>query len=349
MLVAQLTSGWGVVGDFVTHDLHDIEAVSHKTDGQSERQNSELPDWHSGFRLRGIASLPSSIDDSPGASSVTNIIGTVSEGRSACGDDLYERVCVLNLVGILLRVRVSALHTASLWRALDTSLGSMNVVVDAIEKADDDHCGQSFEEEDAHILELVNLTLTDRVVVESAHCPPERTLLLPQAGMETFSTFGDELLVGLLGHQISVNAGALLLGYCMNVLIRIVITGLLNLVVGLGLDVASSLSGRLRVGFVLNNSIIGHLRLLRSLGDLTFPEERSLDDFVPPDPSVAVDHLHVQERNKEETAEHEQATSDTKRDGGNVPCRLVGESEVGGALVHNGQGTDGSGDEEEEW
>ena len=43
------SSGWGVVGDLVTHDLHDVVTVGDKTDRDGSGQNGELPDGYRSF------------------------------------------------------------------------------------------------------------------------------------------------------------------------------------------------------------------------------------------------------------------------------------------------------------
>jgi len=73
------TSGWRVICDLVTHDLHDVVTIGDETERNGGRENSELPDWD---RLLGgscVTSLPCRVDDGPWTDRVTDIIGTVSE------------------------------------------------------------------------------------------------------------------------------------------------------------------------------------------------------------------------------------------------------------------------------
>ena len=44
-------TGWGVVGELVAHDLHDVVAVGDETEGDGEGENSELPDGDGGLGL----------------------------------------------------------------------------------------------------------------------------------------------------------------------------------------------------------------------------------------------------------------------------------------------------------
>lgn len=68
-----------MVGDLVTHNLHDVVAIGDETKRDGGRENGELPDWDRSLRLGSVASVPGTVDDSPGTDRVTDIIGTVSE------------------------------------------------------------------------------------------------------------------------------------------------------------------------------------------------------------------------------------------------------------------------------
>jgi len=45
-----------VVGDFVTHDLHDVVTVGNETDGDGSGKNGELPNRNRQFSGGGISS-----------------------------------------------------------------------------------------------------------------------------------------------------------------------------------------------------------------------------------------------------------------------------------------------------
>ncbi len=79
-----------VVGDLVTHDLHDVVTVGDQTKRKSGREDSKLPDGDGSFGLSGITGVPGRVDDSPGTDSITDIVGTVSERGSAGGENLDE-------------------------------------------------------------------------------------------------------------------------------------------------------------------------------------------------------------------------------------------------------------------
>lgn len=68
-----------VVGDLVTHDLHDVVSVSDQTKRQGGGEDSKLPDGHGGLGLGGVTGVPGRVDDGPGTNSITDIVGAVSE------------------------------------------------------------------------------------------------------------------------------------------------------------------------------------------------------------------------------------------------------------------------------
>lgn len=186
-----------MVGDLVTHNLHDVVTIGNETERQGGRENSKLPNWHWRFGCGGRARIPCSVDDSPGADSVTNIVGTVSEGGSAGGENLDERVGVLDLVGVLGSMAINTLHTLALRSTVNTSLGGVDIVVDTVESTDNDH-GRDALEGDDHVVLLVDLTALNLVLVEVAHCPAERTALVTELSVETLLTLSDKLLVAEL-------------------------------------------------------------------------------------------------------------------------------------------------------
>lgn len=87
-----------MVGDLVTHDLHDVVSVCDETEREGSRQDSELPKGNSGLGLRSVTGGPGRVDDSPRTDGVTNVIGAVSEGGSAGSENLDKGVGVLNFV-----------------------------------------------------------------------------------------------------------------------------------------------------------------------------------------------------------------------------------------------------------
>jgi hypothetical protein len=256
----------------------------------------------------------------------------VSERSSAGSENLDERVGVLDLVGVLLSMAVDTLHADTLGSSVDTSLGGVNVVVDTVKAADDDHGGNALECDD-HVLFLVDLTRLDLVLVEVAHGPAEGTLLGAELGMEAFLALGDKLLVAelaVLGNT-STNDGTLL---C----ILVVHDTVVRVAEGTGLHVL----------IVLDDSVVADVGSLNTLGGGTAEEKRTLEDVVPADGVVALDDNSVEVGNEEEEREESETNTAGDGDGSDIPRGLLVETKVGRSLIDDGERTNGTGDEEEE-
>jgi hypothetical protein len=256
----------------------------------------------------------------------------VSERSSAGSKNLDERVGVLDLVGVLLSMAVDTLHADTLGGSVNTSLGGVNVVVDTIKAADDDH-GRDTLEGDDHVLLLVDLTRLDLVLVEVAHGPAEGTLLGAEFGVEAFLTLGDKLLVAELAvlSNTSTNDGTLL-G------ILVVHDTVVRIAEGTGFHVL----------IVLDDSVVADVGSLDTLGGGAAEEKRSLEDMVPADGVVALDDNGVEVGNEEEEREESEANTAGDGDGSDIPRGLLVETKVGRSLVDDGERADGTGDEEEE-
>lgn len=186
-----------MIGDFVAHDLHDIVAIRDKAQRKSCREHSKLPERNGCFGPRSFTSVPSTVDDGPGSNSITNIISTVCKGCGASSDNLNERVCVLNFVRVFLGMAVDTLHAFSFGGTMNSSLGSVNVVVDTIKSTDHDHSGNSFDGND-HVLSLVYFATFNLVVVKVAHSPSKKATFSPDFGVEAVLALLDKLFVGKL-------------------------------------------------------------------------------------------------------------------------------------------------------
>lgn len=125
--------------------FHDVVSVSAETDGNADSQDGELPHRNGGLGCSGGTGGPGGVDGGPGADGVADVVGAVGEGGGAGGDDLDEGVGVLDLVGVLFGVGVHTLHTFTLGSTLDTTLGGVNVVVEAVEKTDSEDSRDAFE------------------------------------------------------------------------------------------------------------------------------------------------------------------------------------------------------------
>lgn len=331
-----------MISDLVAHDLHDIVTIGDEAERNNQREDGKLPDGDRSLRLSGAASAPSTVDNSPGTDRVTDIVSTVCKGSSASSENLDERVCVLDLVGILLRRVVHTLHTFALGGSVDTGLGGVDVVVETVESTADDHSGNTLDKEDLNIRELVDLTGADGVLVECAHSPAERSPLPPQPRVELLLCGCHQLLVVVL---LGFDIGEALLVDGMGLVSRRQRTITLDNV-DLIDGVRRTGGGVLLVVLVLDNGVVGHIDTISVSRRRTLEQERSLDKHIPLDGMIAVDDPGVDERDEEECRKKCNTTTCTHGDTGNVPWGLLVEAKVGGSLVDNGQCADGSGDEE---
>lgn len=314
--------------------LHDVVSVSAKTDGNANGQDSKLPDGHGGLGGSGGTGGPSRVDGSPGADGVTDIVGTVSEGSSASSDNLDERVCVLDLVGVLLGVGIDTLHALTLGSTLVTTLGSVDIVVETVKKTDSDD-GRDALGHALHVAEFVDLTGAHGVVAEKAHSPTNRSTAFKELGVVTVVGLGHNFTVGeLIGLE--------------------PIEGLLLCRAGDGGNAGLGLllidrQLRLRVlGFILNHSVVGDLGNLGIGRDGTSEEKRALDNHPPFHTGVLLDDAGVEERNEEDSRQKADTATSTHSDSSDVPAGLLVQTQVGGTLVHNGERANGGSNQEEE-
>lgn len=103
----------------------------------------------------------------------------MSEGSSAGSQDLDEGVGVLDFVGVLLRGGVDTLHALTLRGTGDTTLRSVDVVVETVQQTADDH-GRDALEESAHVAPLIDLTRAHGVITQESHGPTQRAAALQQ-------------------------------------------------------------------------------------------------------------------------------------------------------------------------
>ena len=90
-----------VVKCFLRLTLHDVVTVCDETNANSESNDSDLPERDRNLLVTSLTSAPSFVHSRPDTDGITNIVGTVSEGSSASGEDLEEGEKVLGIVGIL--------------------------------------------------------------------------------------------------------------------------------------------------------------------------------------------------------------------------------------------------------
>ena len=186
-----------MVGDLVTHDLHDVVSISDETKADGQGNNSNLPQLDGDLGLAGLAGAPGRVHGGPDTDSVTDIVGTVGERGSAGSDDLDKAVEMLDFIGVLCGVGVDTVHATSLRSSENTDLGLVDVVVYTVEHSDDSH-GWEADTHGLEVVEFVDGAGAHGVLVESAHGPAEGTLLLAEIGVVTGTGFGEEdLVVGL--------------------------------------------------------------------------------------------------------------------------------------------------------
>lgn len=342
-----------VVGDLVTHDLHDVVSVGDETNADGQRHDGNLPHGDGSLLLGSLTGRPGGVHDGPGTDGVTDIVGAMGEGGSAGSDDLDKGVEVLDLVGVLFGVVVDAGHAASLGGAFDADLGSVDVVVGAVEEGGDEEGGGTLEEGD-DVGGLVDGAGAHGVLVQGAHGPGEGTAAGAEPGVVLLEGLGHETLVALL---VALGEDELLVRSVVLVILgHDGVLGVLEVVVVVvalelgGAKVKLLLAGLGAGTFlvILDDSVVGDLGLLGISGGRALEQERTVDDMSQLEGVVLLDDLGVDVGDEEERRKHEQAKAATDSDGSNVPSRLGVELQVGGALVDNGESADRAGNEEKE-
>lgn len=329
------------IDEFCQLTLHDVVAVSDETETDSQGNDGDLPQGHISLSADSLTSRPSRVHGSPDTDSVADIVGTVSEGSGTGGDDLHEGVEIFYFVGVLFRVRVDAIHAATLRSSEDTDLSAVDVVRHAVEGSDNDLSGEA-NDDSLQVVTLVDGTGTKLVVVQSAHSPAQWGLLLSELGVVFFASLSKQQLVSLARVLVFLDRRGPLLGRAVDVdgghLLGVAIEhGGLGLA-GRALDIAG----------VLDNGVVGNLSEFGILRGGLAEEHRTLNDIPDSEVVVLLDDLAVDEGYEEQGGEEEKTKSDTKGDTGNVPGRLVGETESWRSLVDNGEGANSAGNEEEE-
>ena len=322
-----------VVGDLVTHDLHDVEAVGDETDGKGTGEDSQLPDGDGGGLVDGKTGGPGLVDGSPGTSRVTDIVGTVGERGSAGSDNLDKGVGVLDLVGVSLSVGVDASHASTFGGTGNTNLGCVDIVEETVHEGAGDESRET-DSENLEVLSLINLTRSHGVVVESAHGPTERRSALAELGVEAGISLSDELLLGQLP--------GLVLDKALLVVLDITSVGDLVPVGGLVVAVGQ------HILVILVNGIVGDERALSITRSLARPEEGTHEDVPPAESVILLEDEGVEEGDEEDGGENGDTTGGTEGNGHDVPEGLLRETQVGRTLVDDAQCADGGGDKEEE-
>lgn len=266
---------------------------------------------------------------------------------------------MLDLVGVLVGVLVDPLHTVAFRGTVDTGLGGVDVVVETVGEHADDLRGETLED-DLNVVDLVDGTGSHGVLVEGAHCPSQRTPVLAELGVEPLLALSHELLVVELGVVEGGETGGRL---------RLALTGLLVTVDVLLVDGLLTLDGTagrggegrevvvlvgggglldVKVSVVLDDGVVGDLGELGALRCGTEEEHRTVDELVPLESVVLLDDDRVDVGDEEEGRKERDSATSAHDDTDDELGGLLVETEVGGTLVNDGQGADGTGDEEEE-
>lgn len=321
-------SGWRVVGNLVAHDSHDVVSVEGETQAENNGDYSNLPDRDWSLSSLSVAGSPGSVDNSPWADSVTDIVSTVSEGGSAGSDNLDEGESVFGLVGVLGGIVVDALHTGTIWSTFNTGLGSVDIVVNTVEGTGNKHGGETLEG-NLHVGKFVDLSVAHWVFVESSHGPAERTALLPESGVHSLFGLFDELFVGEL--------------------LDFVLDEVFLVDFGVGF-VDGALSAGLR-GFielvVLDDGIVWNLGDFSIGWSWAAEQERTVDDHPWLEGIILLDDLGVEVWDEEDSGEEAETETGSEGDGGDIPCWLLVETKLWGTLVDDGKRADGTGNQEE--
>lgn len=212
---------------------------------------------------------------------------------SASRQNLHERIRVLDLVGVLLRMGVDTMHPFSLGRTVDTGLRSVDIVVHTVQQADGDHGGDALKE-DLHVLQLVDLTGAHRVVAEGTHRPSKGSSLLEesrvQAGIGYLHEFLVGELLGLFGDEALLIRGDGRRGNGFDNGVGVLAVELGN---GLLRGSRRCLLSVLLILLVLDDGVVGDLGTVGELRSGTLEEQRAEDKHPPLDAVVALDDAGV--------------------------------------------------------
>ena len=319
-----------------TH-FHNVVAIRAKTERDGGGKHGELPDRHGGLCLRSVARRPSTVNDRPGTDRVSDIVGAVRKRGDTGSENLDKRIGVFDVVGVLFGIGVHAFHTVTFGRTGDSGLGGVNVVVEPIKEGADNHGGDTLHQE-TDVADFVDCAGAGWVVVQRAHGPAERTAVGTHLGVKTFFPFSHELRVRELwrSSERPVEVGSFFIFDIPATVVRA------RRGFGVGLGVLGKI-------VVLHDRKVGNLDLVLAVhGRRTTPEQRAIDELPSLEGVITLDDAAVDKGDKEERGENGDTATGTEHDRGNVCRRLLVETEVGRALVHDRKRADRTGDEEKE-
>ena len=265
----------------------------------------------------------------------------MGKGCRASGEDLDERVGVLDFVGVLLCVRVHTLHALTIGGASNTGLCGVDVIVETIESTADDH-GRKALGEYLDVVKLVDLAGAHRVVTEGAHSPADGTAVLQELCTQLALALGRELFVAELCGLGRSNLLLVFLGR-----VRDVHVSSLGLVGIIFTDGFWRAGGGRPLLFLLDDGVVGNIGPVSIGRGWAFEEQRAQDEHPPLDRVVPPDNLCMHKGNEEDGRQEGDTSASAHGDGGNKRPGLLVKAEAGSALVDDEHCANGTSDEEE--
>ena len=246
---------------------------------------------------------------------------------------------MLDFVRVLLGSGIDTLHALSFRRTRDSRLGGVDIVVDTIESTADDLSRETNESE-LDVVDLVHATFAKRVIAEATHCPSEWSLLLAHLGVHSCLATSDLFFVCEI---VGFEAGrSIFLG----------VGGRGDFI--LGIDIRGGVVGGVRgeglvhVLVLLDNGVVGDGGTVGLLDRIALEEGGAHDDHPPLDCGIALDDFGVHVGDEKEQCEESEESTSSNSDTSDESRGLLVQAELGGSLVDDREGADGSGDEEEE-
>lgn len=211
---------------------------------------------------------------------------------------------MLSLVGVFGGVSIDASHTDTVRGPGDTSLGSMDIVVDTVQETSSNHSRKALGS-DLDVGPFVDLSRAHWVVTECAHSPAHWSSSLAKFGVEFGISFFNKLFVGLE----DVVAG---LGN------DTVVSRVLLIKRRGDVGISAQRLGRMFLLLLLHNVVVGDVGFIALLNDRAFEKERSFEDIVPLDCAVLLKDDSVDVWDEEEGSQDSAASSSSDGDTSNL-------------------------------
>lgn len=173
-------------------------------------------------------------------------------------------------------------------------MGSVNVVVETVEKASSDHSGKALGS-DLDVGRFVDLTGTHWVVAECAHSPAHWSSSIAKFGVEFGIGFGNEFLVGLRDVVVYLGDDA--------VFTKVLLVWRVdwcNVADFSLLGISSAQGPESVLVFLLDDVVVGDIGLVTCLDGGAPEKKRSLEDIIPLDCAVLLEDDCVDIWNKKQ-------------------------------------------------